>query len=223
MASISRGRIIVVAYADGTIRWHRWSDGKELLALFVDRKTNAWVAWTPSGSYMASPGGEDLIGWHVNRGWNQAADFFPASRFRERFNRPDIVGLVLETLDEDAAIKQANTIAKRKEDTRPLIAYLPPIIRIADRADGSYVATGMVTLDYALRSPSGQPVERIEVLVNGRPVKEVGLPIRAVAGDTETKGSVSVTLAERNAEVGLIAWSGDLASQAASVRLIWDQ
>jgi TPR repeat protein len=75
------GRLIVAAYGDGTIRWLRWSDGQELLALFVNRKTREWVAWTPSGYYMASPGGEDLIGWHVNRGWNQTADFFPA-RYR---------------------------------------------------------------------------------------------------------------------------------------------
>src|SRR6185437_6208908 len=120
------GRIVVAAYDDGTIRWHRWSDGKELLALFVNRETKTWVAWTPTGYYMASPGGEDLIGWHLNRGWNQAADFFPASRFRDRFNRPDIVRLVLDTLDEDAAIKQANEIAKLRADTRPLVERLPP-------------------------------------------------------------------------------------------------
>ena len=57
---------------------------------------------------MASPGGEDLIGWHVNRGWAQLADFFPASRFSARFNRPDIVQLVLKTRDEAEAIRQAN-------------------------------------------------------------------------------------------------------------------
>ena len=89
------GRVVVAAYGDGTIRWHRWSDGQELLALFVHKDTKAWVAWTPTGYYMASPGGEDLIGWHVNRGWEQEADFFPASRFRDRFSRPDIVRLVL--------------------------------------------------------------------------------------------------------------------------------
>src|SRR6202044_2592102 len=92
----------------GTIRWHRVDNGRELLALFVNRDTKAWVAWTPSGYYTASPGGEDLIGWDVNCGWAQAADFFPASLFRDRFNRPDIVQLVLDTLDEDAAVKQAN-------------------------------------------------------------------------------------------------------------------
>jgi len=36
---------------DGTIRWYRWSDGKELLALFVDSESKAWVAWTPQGYY----------------------------------------------------------------------------------------------------------------------------------------------------------------------------
>ena len=65
---------------DGTIRWYRWSDGEELLALFIHVPTKRWVAWTPTGYYMASPGAEDLIGWHINRGWNQQADFFPASR-----------------------------------------------------------------------------------------------------------------------------------------------
>ena len=73
------GRLVLAAYGDGTIRWHRMSDGQELLALFVDKDDLRWVVWTPSGYYMASPGGEDLIGWHVNRGWDQAADFFPAS------------------------------------------------------------------------------------------------------------------------------------------------
>jgi hypothetical protein len=216
------GRIIVAAYGDGTIRWHRWSDGKELLALFVNRNTKVWVAWTPTGYYMASPGGEDLIGWHVNRGWDEAADFFPASRFRERFSRPDIVGLVLETLDEDAAIKKANQTAGRKLDARPLIAHLPPIIRITGPAGGTHVSTGMVTLDYAVRSPSGQPIESIHVLLNGRPIKAIGLPIRTVAADTEIRGAIEVTLTQHITEVGLIAWTGGLASEAARIKVTWD-
>ena len=43
------GGILVVAYRDGTIRWLRWSDGQELLALFVEPQSRKWVAWTPSG------------------------------------------------------------------------------------------------------------------------------------------------------------------------------
>src|SRR5471030_3097163 len=78
-------------------------------------------------SSSRTAGGEDLIGWQVNRGWEQQADFFPASRFRERFNRPDIVRLALETLDEGEAVKRANAAAKRHEDTTPLAAKLPPV------------------------------------------------------------------------------------------------
>lgn len=215
------GRLVLAAYGDGTIRWHRWSDGKELLALFVNRQSKAWVAWTPSGYYMASPGGEDLIGWHVNRGWSQSADFFPASRFRERFNRPDIVRLVLDTLDEDAAVKQANAQAKRREDTRPLIDHLPPVIRIVDPADGASVSTDKITLAYAVRSPSGQPVDRLDFVIDGRPVKSIGLPIKPLAPDSESQGSVQVTLTQHVSEVGLIAWSGGLSSQAAQVKVTW--
>jgi caspase domain-containing protein/WD40 domain-containing protein len=216
------GRIVVAAYDDGTIRWHRWSDGKELLALFVNRETKTWVAWTPTGYYMASPGGEDLIGWHLNRGWNQAADFFPASRFRDRFNRPDIVRLVLDTLDEDAAIKQANEIAKLRADTRPLAERLPPIIRIAGPADGAHVQNNAVTLDYVLRSPAGKPVNRIDLLINGRPIKAFGMPIEALASDAERKGSIPVTLTQHVSEVGLIAWSAGLASQTVQAKVTWD-
>jgi WD40 repeat protein len=215
------GDIIVAAYGDGTIRWRRWSDRKELLALFVDAPTKRWVAWTPAGYYMASSGGEDLIGWQVNRGWQQPADFFPASRFRDRFNRPDIVKLVLEELDEDAAAKKANAAARRREDAKPLVAQLPPVVRIADPAGGAQFSTGDVTLSYSWRSPSGQPVERIEVLIDGRPVKEVGLALNAKTGDAEHPGSLSVSVPPRDAEIGLIAWSGDLSSEVARIKLVW--
>ena len=113
----------MAAYADGTIRWHRLSDGQELLALFVHAKDRRFIAWTPKGYYAASPGAEDLIGWHVNRGWDRAADFYPVSRFRDQFNRPDIVKRVLGDLDEDTAIAGANQItgANPVEDIREII------------------------------------------------------------------------------------------------------
>jgi hypothetical protein len=216
------GRVVIAAYDDGTIRWHRWSDGLELLALFVDKADKRWVAWTPAGYYMASPGGEDLIGWQLNRGWNQAADFFPASRFRDRFNRPDILRLVLTTLDEDEAIKQANEAARRKADTRPLIERLPPIVRITAPAADAHMQNGTVTLGYALRSPSGQPVNRLDLLINGRPVKSFGLPLQAMSPDVESTGSLQVVLTQHVSEVGLIAWSEGLASQAEQVKVTWD-
>jgi WD40 repeat protein len=216
-----RGDLVIVAYHDGTIRWHRWSDGAELLSLFVDAKTKRFVAWTPTGYYMASAGGEDLIGWHVNRGWNQPADFFPASRFRDRFNRPDIVELVLDTLDEDAAVKQADAKAHRRAETKRLVAQLPPLIRITDPPDGGRFATAEAKIDYVWRSPSALPVDAIEVSIDGRPMKEETLPVRPADANAEIQGSLEVALPPHDVEVGLTAYSGDLKSETVAVKLTW--
>jgi hypothetical protein len=64
-------------------------DGKELLAFFPHADRKGWVLWTSTGYYGASPGAEELIGWHVNRGRDAAAGFFPAARFRTTFFRPE--------------------------------------------------------------------------------------------------------------------------------------
>jgi hypothetical protein len=64
---------VVAAYGDGTIRWHRMDDGRELLALQVLSDKKNWVAWTPEGFYGATPGAFGVLKWHVNRGNNAAA------------------------------------------------------------------------------------------------------------------------------------------------------
>ena len=42
-----------------------------------------------------SPGGEKLMGWHVNNGPDKMATFYPAARFRASLYRPDVVQRVL--------------------------------------------------------------------------------------------------------------------------------
>ena len=184
------GEIVAAAYGDGTIRWHRWSDGQELLALFVDSVSRHWVAWTPSGYYMASPGGEDLIGWHVNRGWDEPADFFPASRFRDRFNRPDIVELMLETLDESVAVRQANDAAHRRADTKPIEAALPPVLKIVTPQQGTTFSGATVELAYTVRSPSGLPIDKVDILIDGSPT---GAFARGVDAATASKEKLQRT------------------------------
>ena len=99
-----QGRVVVVEYSDGTIRWLRLSDGEELLALFPHSDQHRWIAWTPSGYYAASDGGHGLVGWHLERGLDQAAWFMEVGAYAER-NRPDVVLKVLTTLDEAAALQ----------------------------------------------------------------------------------------------------------------------
>ncbi|MBP2230032.1 WD40 repeat protein [Azospirillum agricola] len=166
------GRMGVVAYGGGTIRWHRMTDGKELLALFVHASDRRWVAWTPSGYYMASAGGEDLIGWHVNNGKDAAADFFGAGRFRDRFNRPDVVQRILTTLDEAAALREADAEAGRRTRTESDVRRaLPPVTAILSPADGAEVTGATVTVRYTVRSPSGAPITAVRARVDNRPAE----------------------------------------------------
>lgn len=160
-----QGRVVVAAYGDGTIRWHRLSDGQELLAFFAHADRQRWVLWTPSGYFDASVGGEDLIGWHVNRGADAAADFFPASQFRERLYRPDIIDRVLDTLDEAEAVAQANAAAGRSEGLVDVAQVLPPVLDLVsapERFDQTRLAVRV-----RVRAPADAPATRLRVLVNG--------------------------------------------------------
>jgi hypothetical protein len=229
------GRIIVVAYADGTIRWVRWSDGKELLALFISRKTKAWVAWTPSGYYMASTGGEDLIGWHVNRGWNQPADFFPAAQFRDKYARADIVERVLDTHDEDEAIRQADLARPQKAvEQAPIIENLPPVLSILSPRDATQVDVANVKIDYLVRSPSGTPIDAVEAVINGTPAgnRSTGddSGVKKCIADTHglgpamgalqgCHGSLTVALEPGTTEIGVFARTGSKSSEVVEIHV----
>lgn len=210
----AKGRIAVAAFGDGTIRWFRTSDGKELLALFAHARDKRWVAWTPSGYYAASPGGEELMGWHLNRGWAQAPDFFSASRFREKFYRPDVVQLVLDTRDEDQAVAEANRIAKRRVARETLY---PPVIEILAPLTDSDFRNQEVTLTYRVRSPSGAAIQSIEVLLDGRPFKARGRRVPAGVGELRT----TIKVPARDVEVGLVARTAGMASEISRIRLKW--
>ncbi len=98
------GRIAVVGMSDGTIRWYRMTDGRELAAFYPHSDRRRWVLWTPSGYYDASEGGDELIGWHVNNGPDREASFYPVSRFFERFYRPEVVTRVIRDIETDTAV-----------------------------------------------------------------------------------------------------------------------
>jgi hypothetical protein len=208
---------VVVAYADGTIRWLRLSDGRELLALFIHPDGKRWVAWTPQGYYDASVGGDELIGWHVNHGYDRVPDFFPVSRFRDQFNRPDIVALVLKTLDEGEAIKQANAVSGRKA-ALAVVDSLPPVVKIVSPPDLASVKTSPIEVTYLVHSPT--PVTRMTVLIDGRQVAAPP-PKEIMSGKDGTLSSVSVDMPQHNAVISLVAANEKASSDAAVVHIGW--
>jgi len=211
------GKFVVALIGDGTIRWYRLSDGKELLAFFPHADRKRWVLWTPQGYYDASPGAEDLIGWHVNNGKDQAADFFPIGQFRSVYYRPDVISRVLTAGDEAEALRLADADAGRKRQEAEVLNRLPPVVEIISPADGAEVSTAAVTVRYAVRAPSGEPVTSVKALIDGRPV---ALDRKLIQAKSEGQ-QLSVTIPERDCELALIAENKFATSVPAVVRLKW--
>ncbi len=213
------GRVAVAALGDGTVRWYRMKDGKELLAFFPHSDRKRWVLWTPSGYYDASPGAEEFIGWHLNNGVDQAADFFPVSRFRRDYYRPDVVAKALVTLDEAEAIKLANKESGKKAQEVSIGKILPPVVSILSPKDGSEVSHKEVEVKFGIHSPSGESVTKVKVLVDGRPIeKDFGTKSAQKEQDIRT---AKVTIPEKDTEVSIIAENKYAASEPATVKLKW--
>jgi WD40 repeat protein len=211
----TNGQVIVAALGDGTIRWYRLFDGKEILAFFPHPDRKRWVLWTPAGYFDASPGGEDFIGWHVNNGKEQAADFFPASRFRSTYYRPDVIDRVLATMDEAVALRQSSEETGRKNVAEVSVReILPPVVTIVSPVEGTEVSSTAVTVRYAIRSQA--PATAVKVMVDGRPVSPQG-----DAKPGKEGGELKIAVPQRDCEVSLIAENRHGAGEPATVRLRW--
>ncbi|RYZ20450.1 MAG: peptidase C14 [Chitinophagaceae bacterium] len=191
---------------DGTIRWYNMTDGKELLAYFLHNDKTRWVIFTPSGYYDASVGAEDLLGWHINKGKDATPAFFPVSRFRETYYRPDIIDAIFETFNEERAVTLANSRNNRTQTSgtgtsRGMAEKLPPTITILSPAGGSTVRTQTVRVEYSLSTPEDAPVKNVKVLVNGRPVALE----RGIQKNPSNKYGVNVSIPSGDCTVTIMA------------------
>jgi WD40 repeat protein len=123
------GRLVVAAYGDTTIRWHRMSDGVELLAFMPLPDRTNWVAWTPEGFYAATPGAHGILRWHVNQGWDAPADSVPIEDIQGSF-RPAVLRLVLQELETPRALGLAVLAEHNKEVAMRTHSRLPPGVQL---------------------------------------------------------------------------------------------
>jgi WD40 repeat protein len=231
------GRWVVAGLGDGSIRWLRLMDGMEELALFVHADRSRWIAWTPSGYYDTSVGGEGLIGWHLNRAFNQSADFFTAGRFRDKLYRPDVVAKMLFAGDELEALRltmpppvvtaaatlapaaaraQAPTpVAVKPEPVKVVAEQLPPVVEL--RSD-AIVQTSAKTLplQFETRSPPGAPVTMLKTRVNGKLTRSVsGKSLRGIGVQ-----QIDVPLPEGDGEVQVFAENKFGKSEPVTVKVV---
>lgn len=182
-----------------------------------------WIVWTPQGYYDASPGGDRLVGWHLNQGRTRAAKFFLAEQFRKLMYRPDIIDRVLRTGRLDESIAQANKDLPRPVEPidlrqrQTLLKLEPPTVRLLSPVDGLKLGVMKTIVKAVIESASGQPLKDVRLLVNGRPA---GGPIE-LPGRNATRFELNQELAlspGRN-DVAIVASNAASDSQAKGITL----
>lgn len=217
-------KVVVAALSDGTIHWYRTDDGYELLTLFVLPDRQRWIIWTSEWYYDAAQGAENLIGWHINRGWDAAAEFFPIQLFRDTYFRPDLVDQTLhkghglsELRDADGFIlgQKASPLA-----TSYALTKTPPIVRILTPVADREVAVRDIVIKVGVRSPL--PIVSWHASIDGRPI-ETGPPIKdeSESSNEQEVWRFVIRLPERDCSIGLIASHKYFESVPASVPVKW--
>jgi WD40 repeat protein len=153
----------------------------KILARFIFYNDGEWIVITPEGYYNASPGGDRYLNVRIEN------KVFGIDQFRHIFYRPDLAAMVLSGRRDAYTREIKNTVVQNAA------AYLPPEITIKSPAgpgQGNPSAGSPGTPDKASRgiAPAGepdspgtktyrlsvevsgknQPLQAIQVLVNGR-------------------------------------------------------
>ncbi|WP_245754643.1 caspase family protein [Candidatus Accumulibacter aalborgensis] len=187
------GRWVVVAFSDGTLRWYRQQDGSEQLVFFPQADGRRWVMWTPDGHFAASPGGENLVGWQVDRGPAQAADFYPVARFRAEYYRPELITEVIGKGSTDAALAALPAVAAAPTGGQAIRERLPPTVRIVSPDAAGATSDSEIKLKVAVRAPADAPATKLLARVNGQPVS---LPALSSLRSTRSESSKEETIYE---------------------------
>ena len=154
------GRLLVSGSADQTVRvWNLTT--RELIVTLFNGSDGEWVMWTPQGYYTSSPNAEGIVGWQINKGSDQAAEFVSAAQLRDHFYRPDIVERALILASATTAVAQAHGTDFSIAD---LLKHKPPAFDIISPADKSHASAALVEVRLKLEA-NAEPIEAIEVLV----------------------------------------------------------
>jgi WD40 repeat protein len=184
-------RLLVSGSADHTVRL--WNiDSGELLAslLHLDRDGN-WVMWTPQGYYACSPAGDRLVGWHINKSREEAAEFVTARQVRKHFYRPEVVVDAILKASAIEAVRLHGLDREFKLDD--LGKQTRPRVKILSDQTLAAVAGGRTRLHLDLAGHENSPVEKLSIYVNDTKVDEIRGPFdAAIVRDVPLAGGSNV-------------------------------
>lgn len=165
VADSAEGKLLVSGASDQTVRFWNAATG-ELIASLLYMDLENWVMWTPQGYYVSSPGGDQLVGWQVNRGRDTAAQFFTARSLRKHFYKPEVVAQALLRLSAVAAVKElgdAQTL-----DLNDLDKHQKPKLKFLSPRGDTQLPAGRTRIKVDLSGNEDDPIDQLSVYVNER-------------------------------------------------------
>jgi WD40 repeat protein len=179
LAPSADSRYLLTASNDQILRAWSVESGELLLSFF--EAGSEWIAWTPGGYYAASFAGENLMGWHLNRGPNQMAEYFSAARFHKSLYRPDIIRLVLEVGDVARSREVADRERAVESRTLHIKDVLPPKVTITAPNDHRTEVNDPITIEATAQPTADEPITSMRLVIDGRPWG-AAVPIDSGAG-----------------------------------------
>ncbi|WP_321779143.1 caspase family protein [Sulfurimonas sp.] len=140
-----------------------------ILNIFVS-KDNEWVAWTKSGYFNSSVGGDKYVGYHINQGANKEARYVGSDKYFNTLYRPDIISLAIQTGSEKKAIAYASRTKKVK--TINIQESLPPVISLLSNSN---IRTNKKAITIKFSVDSDKPIKDIIILHNGERLSKRGI------------------------------------------------
>lgn len=141
----------IAAMGDGTLRWFRVANGEivQTATYFLARSELKWLAWLPDGRFFHSTnGGQDLAGYHKNRGVDQAAQWIEFSQlYRTKFAPDDVRDVLLGRRTEQASLDADQIRAPRVK----LLEFCPVIGgEVGQCAPAELAKRGLSAIDPAM-------------------------------------------------------------------------
>jgi WD40 repeat protein len=132
-----------------------------------------WIALTPKGYYAGTPGGEQLMGWHVQTDPERLAAFYPAQAFHKKLYKPDVISHLLAEGSVEKALKKTAAAALTNVEE-----MLPPRVRIVSAEKDPKDAQKWIVKAEAESASPGQPVQGLRLMIGSRPLPESDLAPR---------------------------------------------
>jgi hypothetical protein len=135
-----------------------------VVSIFV-ATDNEWVIWNPDGYYTASPKGDRYVGWHLNRGEEKEAFFYPVGKFKARYYNPELIDFLLQGFSKEEAFVKLN----KQEPIASIADSLPPYLTFAQYPE---IDTQDAAVQLRVRVVSRSDIIGYKYLFNGRPLED---------------------------------------------------